>query len=299
MGWRDPSRVGQPLRMAPPRPGEALHTPSETQSDASPTDLAMAEHLMELAMGSQTPETTSTRDQQPAIHPLRQAQPKAGAGTANKGTDRAINEVTKQAPMRCLTYPPPPPKGGKPWIPPTPTRIAALHAANRQEGRPVPQPKAPPRSLQQRRDKEHHEVPPAKAIKRTAHTTARHARVLRAPKPAKPSGAIHTAAELQDKLRHQCIQDWIAILHHLGTESQLAIAMQNSSHGETLARIAIQTYSANTLCQYIRAIRIFLRGAAHHETPPSQFTLALMVDLLHDCKEGSQQDRGCTNAPQP
>ena len=142
-------------------------------------------------------------------------------------------------------------------------------------------------------------MPPAKAIKRTAHTTARHARVLRAPRPAKPSGAIHTAAELQDKLRHQCIQDWIAVLHHLGTENQLAIAIQNSSHGETLARIAIQTYSANTLCQYIRAIRIFLRGAEHHETPPSQFTLALMVDLLHDCKEGSQQDSGvhkCTPA---
>ena len=84
MGWRDPSRVGQPLRMAPPRPGEALHTPSETQSDASPTDLAMAEHLIELAMGSQTPETTSTR---PYTHsfkpnPKREQAPQTRAQTA-------------------------------------------------------------------------------------------------------------------------------------------------------------------------------------------------------------------------
>ena len=163
----------------------------------------------------------------------------------------------------------------------------------------MPQPKAPPRSLQQRKDKEHLEAPPNKAIKRMIHTTARHAKKLRAPQPAKLSGTIHTAAEIQDKLRQQCIQDWIAILNHLGTESHLAIAMHNSSHGDTLARIAIQSYSPNTLSQYIRAIRIFLRGAEHQETPPSHFTLALMVDLLHGCKEGSQQDRGvhkCTPA---
>ena len=215
------------------------------------------------------------------------------------GTSHAINDIAKQAPMRNLKYPPLPQRGGKPWTPPTPIRAAALQVSPRHKSRPVPQPKAPPRSLQQRRDKEQIEAPPTKAIKRTLHTSARHTKMLRAPKPARPSGAIHTAAEIQDKLRQQCVQDWIAILNHLGTESQLAIAMHNSSHGDTLARIAIQCYSPNTLSQYIRAIRIFLRGAVHHETPPSHFTLALMVDLLHECKEGSQQDRGvhkCTPA---
>ena len=299
MGWRDPSRVGQPLSWATQRQGEEQATPSETQSDASPTDEAMAEHFMELAMGAQTLERPPTRGHQPAIQPLLQAVPKAGGGPKTTGTTHAVNDIAKQAPMRNLTYPPLPHRGGKPWIPPTPIRAAALQVSSRQEGRPVPQPKAPPRSLQQRRDKEQREVPPTQATKRTLHTLERHTKMLRAPKPARPSGAIHTAAEIQDKLRQQCIQDWIAILNHLGTESQLAIAMHNSSHGDTLARIAIQSYSPNTLSQYIRAIRIFLRGAEHHETPPSHFTLALMVDLLHECKEGSQQDRGvhkCTPA---
>lgn len=85
-------------------------------------------------------------------------------------------------------------------------------------------------------------------------------RQIKRPRPAKPPPATHTAEALQEKLRQQCIHELQEIFKYLGKERELAIAMQHSTHGDKTAN---------------------------------------MVDFLHDCKEGNQQDRGiniCTPA---
>lgn len=81
--------------------------------------------------------------------------------------------------------------------------------------------------------------------------------------PCQTAASNTHSGSLQEKLRQQRIHELQEIFKYLGKESELAIAMQHSAHGDTPAK------TAN------------------------------MVDFLHDCKEGNQQDRGinkCTPA---